>query len=284
MDYLWWEGGQRIVHQYKICYYANMHWRIQRQLIVLIIILLPLAVLGFYFISKFLPEATCSDNKQNQGEIGIDCGGPCIHCALKKPKPITVFWTRAVNVRQNAYDVAAFIENMNEILATRSLEYEFTLFDDLGLVARRTGHVFLYPQERAYVIEPNIQTAREPTKVEFKVVRALWEVRDESPPNIIVERSNYSLSDESGVRGGVVEADVMNRTSFDFKYVEIQFVVLDAAENLLGVNTITIDNVRSAARRTVRSRWPGELKGDIARIEVKPRVNLFDPTVIVKPQ
>lgn len=261
-----------------------MQWRLQRQLIVLVIILVPLAILGFFVVLKFLPEATCFDNKQNQDEIGVDCGGACIHCALKKPKPITVFWARAVNVRQNTYDVAAFVENTNEVLATQTLEYEFTLFDDLGLVARRTGNTFLYPQERIYIIEPNIQTAREPTKVEFKAVRAFWEVRDESLPNIIVERSDYSLSDENGEKSGVVEADIMNRTPLNFKHVEVQFVVLDAAENLLGANTITIENVKSSERRTVRSRWPKELGGDIARLEVKPRVNLFDPTVIVKPQ
>ena len=28
----------------------------------------------------FSPEATCDDCEQNQGETGVDCGGPCNAC------------------------------------------------------------------------------------------------------------------------------------------------------------------------------------------------------------
>lgn len=33
---------------------------------------------------KLTPSATCSDGIQNQGETGIDCGGPCASCATSK--------------------------------------------------------------------------------------------------------------------------------------------------------------------------------------------------------
>lgn len=261
-----------------------MQWRFQRQLIVLVIILLPLAVLGFYFISKFFPETTCFDNKQNQDELGVDCGGPCINCALKKPKQIITFWARAVGARQNAYDAAAFIENANDVLATQNLRYEFTLFDDLGLIARREGSAFLYPQEKTYIIEPNIQTARIPKRVEFKMLSASWEVRSEFPPHIVVERSSYSLLEENEVKRGVVDADIINKTSFDFKSITVQFAVFDPAENLLAINVVAVENIKAGARKSIRSIWPSEIEGEIGRIEIKPRVNLFDPTVIVKPQ
>lgn len=35
------------------------------------------------------PQSTCYDNKQNQGEQGIDCGGPCLQCK-KQLFPISI--------------------------------------------------------------------------------------------------------------------------------------------------------------------------------------------------
>ena len=32
------------------------------------------------------PTATCYDGIQNQGEEGIDCGGPCAPCAKERAK------------------------------------------------------------------------------------------------------------------------------------------------------------------------------------------------------
>ena len=72
--------------------------------------------------------------------------------------------------------------------------------------------------------------------------------------------------------------------AFNLRTAEINFVVLDKNGNLLGVNRTQIDNLSSGARREVRTTWPEPLKGDIASIEIDPRVNVFDPTIILKPQ
>lgn len=34
------------------------------------------------------PEGSCQDGIQNQGETGIDCGGPCAACMTKKDSVI----------------------------------------------------------------------------------------------------------------------------------------------------------------------------------------------------
>src|SRR3989338_4310772 len=107
-------------------------WRVRRQLIILLIFATPLAVVTFWAFSKFLPEASCTDNRKNQEELGVDCGGPCGPCELKDPKPVALYWTRVVPVRENSYDIAVEIENVNEVLSSADVEYEFTLRDNLG--------------------------------------------------------------------------------------------------------------------------------------------------------
>lgn len=259
-------------------------WRVKRQLIVIFIPALLILGLGFLFFQRFLPELTCFDNKKNQSELGIDCGGPCGPCELKNPKSLETFWAKAVLVRPQTYDVAAEIRNPNEVLSSARVEYEFFLFDNFGLVARKVGRTFILPQERTHIIEANLNTTREPSRVEFRVSNIDWQFKKQERPNLIVERRDYKVVDMEGKKQSLVEASILNRSPFNFKEALVNFVVLDEQGNLLGTNKILVENLLAGSRQVIKSIWPQELIGEIATISVEPRVNFFDPAVIIKPR
>ena len=261
-----------------------MGWRIRRQLLVLLIIALPFVAVGFYFVKNVLPQASCFDNRRNQDESGVDCGGSCTPCELKTPKKVELFWARAVLVKQNFYDVVAFLHNPNSILVSPKVEYEFALFDEFGLVSRKMGSTFILADERMHVIEPAIETKRVPTRVEFKVTNVSWELKKEEQPNLIVERKEYKVVEENGKKQGVVETSIFNRSLFNLREVEVFFTVTDRDGNLLGANKVLLENLNSDTSKSVKSIWPEEVKGEIAVIDVEPRVNVFDSTNILKPQ
>ncbi len=260
-----------------------MSWRTKKQLIVILILALVILGAGFLFFRKFLPVPTCFDNKKNQGELAIDCGGPCGPCELKNPKSLEVFWAKAVLVRSQVYDVAAEIHNPNEVLSSVKIEYEFTLFDNFGLAARKVGQTFILPQERTHIIEANLNTTREPSRVEFKVLKIDWQFKSQEPPNLIVEKRDYKVVDIDGKKQSLVEASILNKSPFNFNKVLVNFVILDEHGNLLGANKILVENLLTGSRQAIKSIWPEELKGQAITISVEPRVNFFDPSVILKP-
>lgn len=259
-------------------------WRGRRQLIAFLIVVTPIVLLTFFVIKRLIPEPTCFDTKQNQNETGVDCGGSCVSCELKNPQPITVFWARAVQTRENSYDVAAEIENPNELLSSVSVEYEFTLLDDYGPITKRTGATYIYAQERTLVIEPSIETSRKANRAEFKIIRVGWQERRELKPTIVAERRQYNVVQDHGQKQSVVELTLFNQSPFDFLQAEIQVAALDKDENLLGVNKVRVENFLSQSRQVIKSLWPNELAGEVATIRVEPRVNIFDPHTILKPQ
>jgi hypothetical protein len=259
-------------------------WRLRRQFAFFMISVLPFVVLGFWLVPKLFPEPTCFDNRKNQGESNIDCGGPCIPCALKHPKELSVYWARAVSVRENAYDAVALVKNSNTALSADRIEYEFTLFDEFGPVAVKEGTAFILAQEELHIIEANILTTRDANYTEFRIKRVDWRLSDETRPNIVVERKDYRVSDEGGRRSSFVEVPLTNRSTFDFREVQVNFVILDGSGNLLGANKIIIERLRSDETRIIKSTWPEELQGDVVTIDVEPRVNLFDPGIILRPQ
>lgn len=257
-----------------------LSWRTRRQLIAFLIFTVPLAVFSFWLVAQFLPESSCFDNHKNQGEVGVDCGGPCAPCELKNPKPVTLFWARVVPVREDSYDAVAQIQNPNEVLSSAQVQYEFTIFDDFAPVATRRGTTFLFAQERTYVVESNIKTVREPTRVEFKITNIVWQFRQEQKPNLVVERRDYRVERNQGRKQSVVEARILNRTVFDFKEMEIRVVILDKEENLLGSSRTVIEEMKAGSSRTVKFLWPEELRGNIGSVIVEPRVNIFDANAV----
>lgn len=259
-------------------------WRTNRQLIILLIILIPLAGVGAFLIWRLVPAPACTDGLKNQGELGTDCGGPCAPCELKNPKPITVFWTRAVRVRNDTFDVAAFIENQNEILSSPRVQYEFTLFDSFGPVAARSGSTFLLAQERTHVIEAGVKTTREPVRVEFRVTGVSWQLQKEERLNVLVERRDHRVIEDNGRTLSTVETNILNQTPFDLKEVMVHFTVLDKEGNLLGANRVLVERLLSGESRFVKSIWPSVFAGNIAAIEVEPRTNILAPDIILKPR
>src|SRR3989344_2655607 len=258
-----------------------LSWRIRRQLAVFLIVILPLAAVGYFLALKIIPEASCTDGRKSQGESGIDCGGPCVPCELKTPKNVEVFWARAVRVKENLYDLVAFIRSPNEILVSQNLQYEFSLFDRFGLVARRTGKTFLLAEEGLHIVEPAVETKRLPTRVDFKIVGVRWELKKIEQPNLIVEKKDYRVVEDNGRKYSVVEASIFNRSLFNLREVEVFFTLTDEKGNILGANKVLVENLSSASSKVVKSIWPEELKGEISNIEIEPRVNVFDPTIIL---
>lgn len=253
-------------------------------MIVFLFVIAPVVLVGFWAFTKLLPAPTCFDNRKNQRELDVDCGGPCAPCELRNPKPVTVFWARAVPVRKDTFDAVALIQNPNEVLSSQELAYEFTLFDQLGVIARRSGRTFIFPQERMYAIEINLKTTRQPERVDFRIVDTKWQLKQGERHNFAVERRDYRIVEENGRKQSEVEASIMNRSSFGFKEVVISFVLFDQTGNVVGVNKTAVDNFLSGSRRIVKSIWPEEIKESVATIEIESRVNIFDQNAILKPQ
>lgn len=261
-----------------------MDWRTSRQLFVVFILFLMAGGIGFVILyPKLFPAPTCSDGKQNQGELGVDCGGPCAPCELQNPIKLNPIWARAVKVKDGVYAAVALVQNLNESLGAGSFRYRFRLQDDLGEIAKIEGEAFSFPQERFYVVEPRIDVLRDPALVEFEILDVKWELSGESPPNVIVEKKSYKTVIEQRVRRGLVEASLRNLEPFGFRKFSVNAVLLDAQGNVIGANKISVDGLPAYSQKLITFLWPEPITGVIEEIQIEPRINLFDSTVIMRP-
>ncbi len=253
-----------------------MTWRSKRQLSVIGIALTPIVlVLLWISYGALFPNPSCFDNKKNQQEQEVDCGGPCGPCELKHPKNIVAFWARALPIRENIYDLVAYIQNPNEALSSANVEYQFTFLDRNGIIGTKSGSTFMYAQEKVHIIEPNIQAARVPTAIDFEVKRADWQFRQDPQPNILIEKKDFRITGDTGQKATEVETSLLNRAPFPFKEVEVRFILSDTEGNVRATNRVLVENLASGEHRTVKSLWPTEITG-VETIEIEPRVNIFN--------
>lgn len=248
-------------------------------MIILGAVLGPILVLFLIFGYIALPNPSCTDQKKNQGETDVDCGGPCTPCELKNPKSVQVFWVRAMPLGNNSYDLAAYIQNPNEILSSERLEYEFILSDRFGVILRKIGHSFIFSQDRAFIIEPNVKLERVPAKVEFKITDPGWELNEVERPNIVIGRKEYRVAAIGGKDASTIETLITNRTPYNLRETEVRAVIFDRSQNVLGVSKIILDDFRTGTERSVKFIWPQVLKGEIGTIEIEPRANILDSSI-----
>src|SRR3989344_2585469 len=93
-----------------------------------------LLILGAVLFFIFTRPGTCSDGKQNNGELGVDCGGSCARLCPFEISDVIVHWARAFPAREGFYDAVASIENPNFNAGVKDFTYTFKLYDVKNII------------------------------------------------------------------------------------------------------------------------------------------------------
>ena len=249
-------------------------WSTKRQLLYLGVVFGTLLIFGSFSLYKALnPAPSCIDNKQNQNEGGIDCGGVCSNACVSEVLPLITLWSRVLPAGDRVYDAAGFIENPNLSAGMSSIAYTFKLYDkDNLLVAEKSGKTFINPNERFTIFEGGIETGRRiPLRafLEFQQDQQ-WKQSVVQKPPIIVQNKKFTSGDKP-----LLEAQIVNRSFDSQSNVIIVATLFDASDNVFVASKTVINNLLPDAPETIFFTWPKALSKNPTRIEIVPRVSVF---------
>lgn len=250
-----------------------MPWRYRRQLIYLFSVIGFFLVVGLavYFIYK--PEPTCFDNKQNQDEEGVDCGGPCQLACVQSVIPLKTYWTRPLKTADGVFDVASLVENQNQDLGIRKLFYTIYFYDgDNVLITTREGETFVNPGEKFLLFESNIKTGvRDIKKTFIEFSRDIqWEKATLVQPVVSVERKEFVNEEKPRLRLRVVN------TSLDrLRDVKIMVVMSDNYGNAFAASSSFVDSLAVGESKDVFLTWPKQFLNSPSYIDSYWRLNGF---------
>ncbi len=215
-----------------------------KQIIFGLVIIIVVGLIGWGTYGAFLkPAPTCFDNSQNQGETGVDCGGPCVPCELKSLKPIQVDqgWPKWFKTTTSTSGIAAEIYNPNPDWAAKDFSYRFDIKDQFGAVIQSvSGSSFIYGGELKYLVEPRIDlSAGKISSVDLTISNPQWiGVNDFSRPDVEIQGTKTEKTDMLYVSGKVV-----NRAESDFSNFSVYSLVYNNDGQFIAASKTIVDSV-----------------------------------------
>lgn len=239
----------------------------------------------FMLYSWLKPVPSCSDNKKNQNEVGIDCGGVCAtKCAIVAQNLTSQESGFVESGIAGKLDLYARVSNPNATFGSKKFQYEFKLFDASGKAAvTKTGVGYILPAESKYVIENNVEFSGVPSRVEFNIINQEWsEFTDfyESPQLKVVNKFYSQIS--SGVGFSEVKGLLKNESSFNFNTIRLDVILKDANDSVIALNSTEMNTVKSGENRDFRALWLSRFPGEVMSVEVQVGVNIFESDTFIK--
>lgn len=212
---------------------------------------------------------SCLDNKQNQNEEGIDCGGSCVPCAIKNLQPIrSQIQIFGVNGNTNAVITLA---NPNLEYGAGSFAYTLNFYNQAKEnIFSFTKDSFIYPAEaQKVIIEPNLRInfqsiAGQP---ELTITNLNWKPAAEFPePRIQTRQIKTELIGNQATITGIL----VNRESFALSRAGVGALVYqnlsDGTTRLVGASKTILQNLNSLEERAFTIILP--LEAGLTRSEI----------------
>ena len=249
-----------------------MSWSSKRQASIILsvigIALIPVAYTAYKIMSV---PATCNDNSQNQGEVGVDCGGPCsLLCSSQIAKPI-VTWKRLFLVGGGVYNMVAYIENPNAQAGTKKIGYQLRVFNTEGVsIYERHGTTVIPAKRSVPVIETGINLNQQtPSRIEFKLDdTAVWS--KESVKEIPLATSNSLLTEAT--TSPRLNTNLSNKDIVKYSNFEVVAILYDEDGNAVGASSTYVDKIDAGATLPLIFTWPEPFSETPARIEIIPKL------------
>jgi len=255
-----------------------MDWATRRRIFYILIVLAVLGLVGFLLISPSLNKApTCTDNKQNGDETGVDCGGSCQLACVYQVNQIKIDWSRAFRVVDGRYNAVAYLENSNQNTAINKINYRFRFADkDNVYIGKRDGSTYVPPSGKFAVFEPAIDLGNSiPVYTTFEFTEApVWiQVAQEKIDQLKVLFSDIKLVNED--TSPALSATIKNTSLFQIPEVNVVAILYDASGNAVSASRTYLDVLQGEESSVVNFTWIEPFAKKVVSEEIIPIFNIF---------
>jgi len=194
--------------------------------------------------------ASCFDNRQNQGETGIDCGGPCLDCGLKNLEPIRVSPVSIFDIG-GRLSVLFELRNPNVRFGANEFAYTIEFYGPSNtLVSSLTRNSFIYPGEIKYIVEAGLEI--DPSGVrraEVELANFSWKSREEfSLPRTQVRDLKTEIDREGNK--AEISGVIVNQNSFRLSRVVVSAIIFNSAGARIGVSKTLAEDTAPFEEKT----------------------------------
>lgn len=252
-----------------------MSWASRRRFVIFAIAgaigIVLLAVLSF---ALFYKTPSCSDGVQNQGEAGIDCGGPCAYLCTDQVHAPVVLFTKTLPRSDGRADVVASVENTN-MAAAKNVPYSIVLYGANQVrVQQVTGTIDLPPASTVPVFVSGIASGSQ------KAVSAFLTIEASAPKwfaltadsRIVPVVSNTTVGGSASLPR--IDANLVNGSVTALTNVLVIVVVHDSQGEVIAASQTIVPNIPAQGYATATFTWNTPFGHTPTTIEVLPVIPL----------
>ena len=252
-----------------------MSWAARRRFFILLIIGLSIvAFLAILSVATFYRTPSCTDNVQNQGETGVDCGGPCAYLCTEQEQPPTVLFTQVLP-NGGGTDIIASVENKNTSAAARNVPYRVSLYSaDRVLVQEISGTLDLPPGATVPVFLPGITSGKQTVVTAFLTIEASspkWFALAADPRVVPLVSNTNQVGTANNPR---IEAMLSNPSVTALTNVQAIVLVRDEGGTVIAASRTVVPLIPAQGQSMATFTWNVPFPGTPATIEVIPIIPL----------
>lgn len=238
-------------------------------------LVLALIIFGIYYI-WFKPAATCFDNKQNQGETGIDCGGSCQSCEITQLKSLNKDWIKVLPVSETEISLLAEITNPNLNFGAQSFSYQFQVIGPFGILLKTIdGQSFIYPGEKKYLMEAALKISpTDVSRVELTIATSsiIWQSKEELVrPDLEKNSIKTEITNQTVKVNGLIK----NEGPLSVSRVKIFALLFDSQNKLLNASFTAVTDLNGLDEKFFslnfpKGEWVKQLDANRTEIFLEP--------------
>ena len=216
-----------------------------------------LILAGIYFL--FLkPAPTCFDEKKNQGEIGIDCGGPCAACEIKTLLPLQSVWSNYFPINGKAA-FATQIKNSNTNYGASRFSYVFDIYNKSGVKIKTISNSsFIYASEIKYVFELADLNYSDIGEIKISFSDVQWLATEKFPKPKTQIRERIVKMSESG-KGVEVSGYIINENAYPLRKIRLVGFLATSNNIKISASKTELDNLKAFEERYFKIIFPKEV-------------------------
>lgn len=253
--------------------------RTKKRMIIIAAYVFAAIIFGWILRYLFSASATCMDHKMNQGEKGIDCGGPCTPCKqVEQALPLSVVEKAITSGGGKTFDAVVRIQNPNPSLGLSNFSYELVLKDMSGKrIGSSSGSTYILPGEKKYVIANGITVdgTDQPVYMDVNLGEQKWINVNDSLRGVQISTRGVRYGKIQGSEGTEVQDVIRNDSDYEFKKVNIVVIVRNPEGKIIALNSTEKNTVRPKEEREFRLTWPYDVGSDSSHVEVEAYANIL---------
>lgn len=253
-----------------------MQKRLLKQIFIGLIYLAILAGIVAVIFFSLYQKPTCQDGILNQGEISVDCGGPCPLCEFQTIKDLQEKGLSFFEVSDRVYDVVVSLKNPNPNYGSGEFAYNLYFYDVADrLITKKQGRAFILPNQEKYIILSNIKTIEAVSRIDFKVDKIEWEKLDGFGGTNLFIRAKRFEADSQDLGMSRAIGIIKNSSPYDWASVGVNVLLFSENKKVIGVGSTQINSLLSGEEREFIVTWFNKLPEPVFDTTMVAETNVF---------